>query len=270
MTKTIFITGASTGLGRATTKLFSDRGWNVIATMRSPEAGSDLAAHDRITVLKLDVTRPDEIETAVREAIGLGGVDVLFNNAGYGLAGPLEGTTDAQLVRQVDTNLLGVIRTTKALLPHLRDKGAGVIVTTTSIGGHIALPFNSLYHATKWALEGWSESMSFELGRVGIRVKTIAPGGIRTDFLGRSFDMGQHPAYEADMQKVLAAFTAPEAREAHSTAEEIAEVVYGAATDGEDRVPYIAGKDAVAFLEQRETAGAEGFRKGIRQMVFGD
>ncbi len=270
MTKTIFITGASTGLGRATAKLFADRDWNVIATMRNPEAGADLAAHDRITVLKLDVTVPEQIEAAAEKAIELGGVEVLFNNAGYGLAGPLEGTTDAQVVRQIDTNLLGVIRTTKALLPHMRERGAGVIITTTSIGGHIALPFNSLYHATKWALEGWSASISFELGRVGISVKTVAPGGIKTDFLGRSFDVGQHPAYAEDMQKVLGAFTAPEALEAHSTAEEIAEVVYGAATDGEDRVSYIAGKDAVGFLEQREAAGAEGFRKGIRQMVFGD
>lgn len=120
----------------------------MIASMRNPEAGRDLAAHERITVLKLDVTVPEQIEIAAKEAIELGGIDVLFNNAGHGLAGPLEGMTDEQLVRQIDTNLLGVLRTTQVFLPHLREKGDGVIITTTSIGGHIALPFNAPYHAT--------------------------------------------------------------------------------------------------------------------------
>ena len=270
MAKTIFITGASTGLGRATAQLFAERDWNVIATMRKPEAGADLAAHERITVLPLDVTLPEQIEAAATKAIELGGIDVLFNNAGYGLAGPLEGTTDDQMMRQIHTNLVGVLRLTKAFIPHLREKGEGVIITTTSIGGHITLPFNSLYHATKWALEGWSESMSFELGRFGIRVKTVAPGGIKTDFMSRSLDMSQHPAYAEDMQKVLAVFTDPARADAYSSADQIAEVVFGAATDGEDRVTYIAGDDAVAFFGQREQAGAEGFRKGIQQMIFGD
>ncbi len=270
MAKTIFITGASTGLGRATAQLFAERGWNVIATMRKPEDGAGLAAHERITVLQLDVTVPEQIEAAAKKALELGGIDVLFNNAGYGLAGPLEGTSDEQLMRQINTNLVGVLRITKTFIPHMREKGQGVIITKTSIGGHITLPFNSPYHATKWALEGWSESMSFELGRYGIRVKTVAPGGIKTDFLGRSLDMGQHPAYADDMQKVLDALTAPERVSRYSTAETIADVVYEAATDGEDRVTYVAGKDAVEYFNQRREVGAEAFRKGIRQMVFGD
>ena len=270
MAKTIFITGASTGLGRATAQLFAERDWNVIATMRKPEAGAVLATHQRITVLPLDVTVPEQIESAAARAIELGGIDVLFNNAGYGLAGPLEGISDEQLTRQVDTNLLGVIRMTRAFIPHLREKGEGVVITTTSIGGHVALPFNSPYHATKWALEGWSESLSFELGRHGLLVKTIAPGGIKTDFLGRSLDMGQHPAYAEDVQKMLKVFTAPERANDYSTPEAIAEVVYTAATDGEDRVTYVAGQDALGMYEQRKEVGAEAFRKSIGQMVFGD
>ncbi|MEM9191717.1 MAG: SDR family oxidoreductase [Myxococcota bacterium] len=270
MAKTIFITGASTGLGRATAQLFAERGWNVIATMRKPEAGADLATHERITVLPLDVTVPEQIEAAVKQSLELGGVDVLFNNAGYGLAGPLEGISDEQIMRQINTNLVGVLRVTKAFIPHMREKGEGVMITTTSIGGHITLPFNSLYHATKWALEGWSESLSFELERYGIRVKTVAPGGIKTDFLGRSLDMGQHPAYAEDVEKVFSVFTAPERAAAYSTGEEIAEVVFEAATDGEDRVTYIAGKDAAEFFAQRREVGADAFRQGMRQMIFGD
>ncbi|NNC75550.1 MAG: SDR family NAD(P)-dependent oxidoreductase, partial [Acidimicrobiia bacterium] len=141
MPKTIFITGASTGLGRATAQLFAERGWNVVATMRRPEGGADLAEHDRITVLQLDVTVPEQIADATKKALELGGIDVLFNNAGYGLAGPLEGTSDEQLMRQINTNLVGVLRLTKAFIPHLREKGEGAVITTTSIGGHVALPY---------------------------------------------------------------------------------------------------------------------------------
>ena len=112
-------------------------------------------------------------------------VDLVFNNAGYGMAGPLEGSTDEQIVRIVDTNLMGPIRTTKAFIPHFREKRAGMFINTTSIGGLITVPFNSLYHATKWALEGWSESMAFELNQLGIGMKTIEPGGMKTEDFAR-------------------------------------------------------------------------------------
>jgi short-subunit dehydrogenase len=113
---------------------------------------------------------------------------VVFNNAGYGLAGALEGLTDEQIVNLVNTNTLGTIRTTKAFLPHFREKRAGLFINTTSLGGLVSFPFNSIYHATKWAIEGWSESMAFELNQFGIGIKTIEPGGIKTDFFTRSFE----------------------------------------------------------------------------------
>lgn len=268
MARTIFITGASTGLGRATARMFKARGWNVIATMRKPEDGAALA-EEGITVLRLDVTDREQIAAAARQAIELGGVDVLFNNAGYGLAGPLEGTTDEQLRREIDTNLLGVIRTTQAFLPHFREKKSGLVITTTSIGGLVALPFNSTYHATKWALEGWSESMAFELGRLGIGIKTVSPGGIETDFINRSLVLAQHPAYDALVQKVLSVFMDPARRANASTADQIAEVVWEAATDGKDQLRYVAGADARAMWAQRLEVGAEAFRKGIGVMFFG-
>ncbi len=157
------------------------------------------------------MAKPEQIQAAARSALELGPVDVVFNNAGYGLAGPLEGLSDEQLVAQIDTNLLGVIRTTKAFVPHFRERGAGVFIATTSIGGLVTFPFNSAYHATKWALEGWSESLAFELGKLGIAVKTVAPGGIKTDFAGRSLVLAQHPAYAALMDKALAVFSSPSA-----------------------------------------------------------
>jgi NAD(P)-dependent dehydrogenase (short-subunit alcohol dehydrogenase family) len=268
-TKTIFITGSSTGLGRATAKLFASRGWKVIATMRSPDKETELGAVPGITLLPLDVAKLEQIQAAVRSAIGLGPVDVVFNNAGYGLAGPFEGMSDEQLVAQIDTNLLGVIRTTKEFIPHFRERGAGVFIATTSIGGLITLPFNSPYHATKWALEGWSESLAFELGKLGISVKTVAPGGIKTDFASRSLVLAQHPAYAEAMGKVLSMFMAPERNAGRSTAEQIAEVVWEAATDGKDQVTYVAGEDAKALFAQRLSAGAEAFRRVIGQMFLG-
>jgi NAD(P)-dependent dehydrogenase (short-subunit alcohol dehydrogenase family) len=268
MSKTIFITGSSTGLGRATALLFAARGWKVIATMRKPE-GDELAKTPGVTLLPLDVAKPDQIEAAAKRALELGPVDVVFNNAGYGLAGPLEGITDEQLVAQIDTNLLGVIRTTKAFVPAFRARGEGVFIATTSIGGLATFPFNSAYHATKWALEGWSESLAYELGRFGIKVKTVAPGGIKTDFAGRSLVLAQHPAYADLVGRALAVFSDPARQARASTAEQIAEVVWEAATDGKDRVTYLAGGDAKELYAQRIAVGIDAFRKAIEKTFLG-
>ena len=270
MPKSIFITGASTGLGRATAKLFAEKGWNVIATMRDPKKENELQHIENISVLQLDVTKPEQILEAAQTAIGANEIDVVFNNAGYGLAGPFEGTTDEQIVRELDTNLLGVMRVTQAFIPHFREKKSGLFITTTSIGGLITFPFNSVYHATKWALEGWSESMAFELNKFGIGIKTVSPGGISTDFASRSLVVASHPAYQQLMDKVTAAFFNPERAANRSTAEQIAEVVYEAATDGKDKLRYVAGVDANALYTQRLQVGDEVFRKAIGESFFGN
>ncbi|MEJ0104554.1 MAG: SDR family oxidoreductase [Bacteroidota bacterium] len=263
--KTIFITGASTGLGKATAKLFASKGWKVIATMRKPGNEKELNLIDNITLLPLDVTNPAQIKETTQKAIASGNIDVVFNNAGYGLMGPLESTTDEQLTRQLNTNILGVIRVTQAFIPYFREKQNGLFISTTSIGGLITFPFSSVYHATKWALEGWSESMAFELKKIGVGIKTISPGGIKTDFLGRSADMSAHPAYEKWVEKMFAGIS-----EVHFTpAEQIAAVVYEAATDGKDKLRYVAGEDAKALYTQRLQIGDEAFRKQIEQTFLG-
>jgi NAD(P)-dependent dehydrogenase (short-subunit alcohol dehydrogenase family) len=266
--KTIFITGASSGLGKAAATLFAAKGWNVIATMRTPENAQELASLPNVTILPLDVTKPEQITSALKQAVSAGKIDVVFNNAGYGLMGPLEGATDEKIIRQLDTNLLGVIRVIQAFTPHFRETGSGLFITTTSIGGHVAFPFASLYHATKWALEGFSESLSFELAPFGIGVKTVAPGGIATDFAGRSLAIAGHEAYQdAFNHMVSTAFKDADTR--FSSAEEIAEVVYTAATDGEDRVHYVAGPDANAMYVRRGEIGAEAARREIGQAFLG-
>lgn len=259
--KTIFITGASTGLGKATAQLFQQKGWKVIATMRNPEAASDLISLDNVTVLPLDVTDPEQIQAVVNQSLELGDVDVVFNNAGYGLLGPLEALSDDQIVRQLNTNLLGTIRVTQAFTGYFREKKKGMFISTTSIGGLMAFPLNSIYHATKWALEGWSESMAFELNRFGIDIKTVSPGGIKTDFVSRSLDSATGPAYEEMINSLYSVMEGM--MEAASTPEQIAEVVYEAATDGKKQLRYVAGEDAKAFYAQRLELGAEAFREEL-------
>lgn len=269
MSKTIVITGSSTGLGRATALLFAQKGWKVFATMRDPAKETELAKTAGLTLVALDVTNPEQIKAAAKAILAEGPVDVLFNNAGYGIAGPFEGASDEQLQRQLDTNLLGVMRVTQAFLPAMRERGEGQIVTTTSIGGLVTFPFNSIYHATKWGLEGWSESLAFELEPLGIKVKTVAPGGIATDFAGRSIVRTEHPAYAEATAKVAAAFMSPERRALGSSAEQIAQEVYDAVTDDSGRVTHVAGNDARANYARRLEVGVEAFRAGVRQMFFG-
>jgi NAD(P)-dependent dehydrogenase (short-subunit alcohol dehydrogenase family) len=268
MGKTIFITGASAGLGKACAFLFAQNGWKVFATMRKPEDGKDLSANANITVLALDVTDLAQIESVVAEVLKSGKVDVVLNNAGYGLAGPFESATDEQIQRQLDTNLLGTMRVTKAFIPHFREKKGGIFIAVTSIGGLVTFPFNSAYHSTKWALEGWSESLSYELGEMGITVKTVAPGGIKTDFAGRSLVLTEHVAYKSLAEKVLKVFMDPKRQAQGSSAEQIAAVVYTAATDGKSQLRYLAGKDAKMMYRMRKLLGYKFFMKQIRKAFF--
>lgn len=262
--KTIFITGASTGLGKATAQLFQQKGWNVIATMRNPEKETELSQLENVSLLQLDISNLEQIKTVTQQAIALHDIDVVFNNAGYGLSGALEALSDEQIVRQIDTNLLGTIRVTQSFIPYFRNRKNGLFLNTTAIGAFVAFPFVSTYHATKWALEGWSESLSFELGLFNIGVKTIVPGGIRSDF-GRSMEVVPHPVYDEAAKKVHS-FAHPDA---YATPEQIAEVVYEAATDNKDQLRYFAGEDAFSLYNRRLEVGTEAFRKEIRKMIFG-
>jgi NAD(P)-dependent dehydrogenase (short-subunit alcohol dehydrogenase family) len=262
--KTIFITGASTGLGKATAKLFHEKGWAVIATMRRPEEDNELSQLQNVTLLPLDVTDPGQISQTVEKAIGHG-VDVVFNNAGYGLMGPMEALNDDQMERQLNTNLLGVLRVSQAFVPYFRERKSGLFITTTSMGGLFTFPLASVYHATKFALEGWSESFSLEMSLFNVGVKTVAPGGIDTDFSGRSIDAVSHPAYDEALKQVWALFNP----DSFSTAAQIAAVVYEAAIDGKDQVRYVAGEDATALYARHQQIGNEAFRIEMRKNVLG-
>ncbi|GAB3726335.1 SDR family oxidoreductase [Hymenobacter agri] len=251
MPKTVFITGTSTGIGAATVRLFAQHGWQVAATLRNP---ADAKFDDLPTVrtYALDVTEEGAAVRAIEQAhADFGRLDVLINNAGYGLVGPFETATEAQIQQQFATNVFGVFAVTRAALPIMREQKSGVIINITSVGGRTAFPMNSLYHATKFGLDGFSESLWYELAPFGIQVKVVAPGGVATDFATRSLQMTIDPAnetdpYAAQVRNVLAAFGARGG--AASQPEQIAEVIYTAATDGTTQLRYIAGDDAKAIL----------------------
>lgn len=263
MKKTIFITGASAGIGKATAKLFAEKGWTVIATMRKPENENELNLLDNVTLLPLDVTNVDQIKETSQKALTLGDIDVVFNNAGYALLGVLEAITDDQLVAQMETNFFGVVRVTQAFIPYFRKRGSGIFITTGSSAGLMGFPVSSMYDASKFALEGWSESLSYELNEVGISIKTIEPGLVATDIGDRSVFVS-HPAYESLMAKFMALIAHGEDV---TTAAEIAEVVYGAATDGKNTLRYVCGEDAKALYGQRLAEGDEAFRDSIKKLM---
>ena len=260
MKKTIVITGASSGIGKAAAILFAQRGWNVAATMRQPDKETDLAHYPDTKLYTLDVTSPDNVTQAVQQVLAdFSSVDVLLNNAGYGLFGPLETVSEEKIMQQFQTNLFGSMRMIKALTPHMREAGGGTIINVTSIGGLVGLPVNSIYHATKFGLDGLSESLNYELRPFNIRVKVVAPGGVATDFATRSLErtMDGASAYDESLQKVFAAFGQRGGN--YSTGEQIAEVIYTAATDGTDQLRYLAGDDAIAMYDRWKSMSNEAF-----------
>ena len=263
MKKTIFITGASSGIGKATAKLFAEKGWNVIATMRKPENEKELNLLANVTLLPLDVNNPQQIRETAQKALASGDIDVVFNNAGYALLGILEAITDDQLVAQMETNFFGVVRVTQAFIPYFRNKGSGLFITTGSSAGLMGFPVSSMYDASKFAIEGWSESLSYELNEIGVGIKTIEPGLVSTDIGARSVFV-EHPAYADLMSKFLAAIAHGENT---TTAEQIAEVVFEAATDGKNKLRYVCGDDAKNLYAMRLANGDEAFRDSIRQML---
>jgi NAD(P)-dependent dehydrogenase (short-subunit alcohol dehydrogenase family) len=266
MTQTVLITGTSSGLGRATAELFQAKGWNVVATMREPGAETELTRLDNTLVTRLDVEDAGSITSAVRAGLDrFGRLDALVNNAGYGAYGPLEATPMAKIRRQFEVNVFGLLATTQAVLPHFREQRSGVIVNISSIGGRMAFPLGTLYHGAKFAVEGLSESLAYELGTVGVRVKVVEPGGIRTDFGGRSLDFSNDPAiadYQPAVGKVLAVL-GPMMAEGSAPAH-IAGTVFAAVTDGTDRLRYEAGDDGIRMLDARRAADDATFFAGVR------
>lgn len=250
MPQTILITGASSGIGKATAIYFAEHGWNVVATMRTPEKVGDWGQQRNLTLLRLDVLDLATIQQAINDTITkFGRIDAVVNNAGYGLVGPFEASTNEQIKRQFDTNVFGLMNVCRAMIPYFRAQGGGTIINVASMGGRLTFPLYSLYHGTKWAVEGFSESLQFELQPFNIRVKIIEPGAIKTDFYGRSMDVMSKPgltAYDAYVNEAM-----PNMNRFGETApgpEKVAAVIYQAATDGSGKLRYQANSAPLLAL----------------------
>jgi len=269
MPSTVLITGCSSGFGLATAQRFLAAGWNVVATMRSPQQAS-FDSSDRLLLAPLDVTSPASIAAAIERGIErFGKIDVMVNNAGIGLFGAAEATPD-EAVRQVfETNTFGTISMARAVIPHMRAQGSGTIVNVTSSVGIAPMPLVAAYTASKYAIEGFSESLAYEVGLFGIRVKIVQPGlAPTTSFASNSGDgMSERlPAayaefagrYFESMQNYPTAYT---------TADDVATTVYTAATSSDARLRYPAGADSVMLAELRQSLPQQALMAHVRAMT---
>src|SRR5579859_809151 len=263
MKKTVLITGTSSGFGKVAAKLFAKNGWNVVATMRQPESGSDLAELSDVLVTRLDVQDIASIAQAIEAGIArFGRIDALINNAGFGLYGVFEATSREKVLEQFDVNVFGVMDVTRAILPHFRKNKGGLIINISSGAGVFTLPMLSLYCASKFALEGFSESLAYELASQNIMVKIVEPGGVvSTNFGKRSGEEAVQNASLTDYHEFVARINAVFAglRAARlATEEDVAKVIFEAATDGTDQLRYVATTDIAPLVNvRRQTSEQE-------------
>lgn len=250
MKKTVMITGTSTGIGRATALYFQKMGWNVAATMRTPEKEAELNKLPNVRVYALDVLDEAGIEKTIKNTISdFGSLDVIVNNAGYGAVGAFEAASKEQIQRQFDTNVFGVMNVVRAILPYFREKQTGIIINVTSMGGLITFPLYSLYHGTKWAVEGFSESLQYELNSFNIRVKLVEPGAIKTDFYDRSMDLFKKAGLTTYDSYTELTMPNMQAAGANGPGPEIvAKTIFLAASDGKKKMRYSVGSNAPLLL----------------------
>jgi NAD(P)-dependent dehydrogenase (short-subunit alcohol dehydrogenase family) len=214
MSQTVLVTGASSGIGQATARLLAERGFTVFGTARKPSPPSPpdpLSLGKRgkaVTMLPLDVRSDESVRACVEQVVAKAGrLDVLVNNAGYAVTGAAEETSVDEAKAQLETNFFGVVRMVNAVLPGMRAAGAGKIINISSLAGHTAIPYSAFYSASKFALEGYSESLWYELRPFGISVSLVEPGFVNTP-IGEASPAAARPlpAYDATRKRMLAAF----------------------------------------------------------------
>jgi NAD(P)-dependent dehydrogenase (short-subunit alcohol dehydrogenase family) len=269
MPRTILITGASSGYGKAAANLFLQHGWNVIATMRRPQPNIFAAGSDRLMVLPLDVTDERSIKNAIATGVAAhGAIDVWVNNAGIGLASVVESTPDNTVREIFETNTFGVIGACRAIIPQMRKQGQGVIVNVTSSVTIGVMPLVAIYAASKFAIEGFTESMAYELEGFNIKSRLVEPGyAPTTNFTanGTARMQGLIPADYASFARACFARMASYPT-AYCTENEVAEAVLAAATDDGERIRYPAGADSKLLAELRWSTSEPRYLQRMREM----
>lgn len=258
MAKAVLITGTSSGFGEATATYFAERGWNVIATMRNPASSQILRSGENVLVTKLDVEDRATIEAAIEEGVArFGRIDAVVNNAGYGLFSIFESASIEAVRQQFAVNVFGLMDVTRAILPHFRANRSGTIVNITSGAGVIGFPLASLYVSSKFAVEGFSESLSYELGSMGIQVKIVEPGGApKTNFMARTgaesangsqphADYGPFLAHIGKLYGNMTGGSDPDA------VEKVVAAIYEAAMDTSDRLRWTPTNDIQPLVNAR-------------------
>ncbi|WP_380782898.1 SDR family oxidoreductase [Sphingomonas sp. R86520] len=259
-----FITGVGSGLGRAMTEHLLKRGDRVFGTVRKLDTVSDISAQygDRFEVAQLDLTDIDAIRPVVDAAFATGPIDVVVNNAGYGLFGAAEGLSHEQIRHQLDTNLVGPIEIARAALPHLREQGRGQIIAISSYGGQATHPGASLYHASKWGLEGFFDSLAQEVASFGIGVTIVEPGASRTGFRSNAFERigADVDAYRDTPLGHLRTVLTDPARTPNGDPEAMAAAIVENADSGNKELRLVLGSDAQMILDRALSQRLESVR----------
>ena len=260
MPQTVLVTGASSGIGAATARLFHARGFTVFGTTRSASPASS-----EFTMLSLDVTSDTSVKDGIDRILTQAGrIDILVNNAGYVLNGAIEETSVTEARDQFETNFFGIVRTVNAALPHMRHARSGRIINISSLVGLIAVPYSAFYCATKFALEAFSESLWYELEPFGIGVSLIEPGYIRTSISHAARTAaGLLPAYERPRNRVTAAIK--DGVDKGISPDLVAKSIFRAATSRSPRLRYRVGSDAVWLPRLRKAVPWSFFASGLRR-----
>jgi NAD(P)-dependent dehydrogenase (short-subunit alcohol dehydrogenase family) len=256
------VTGCSTGIGRATAVELTKRGFEVVATARRPETLKDL---DVAAALALDVDSDESVKTAVAAA---GQIDVLVNNAGFGVVGPVESVPLADVRRMFETNVFGVIRMIQAVVPQMRERGAGTIVNVTSLAGRVAPPFDGFYSATKFGVEGLSEALHYEVGHYGIRVVLIEPGVFETAFGDNATHVGMEGGHYDELATQWEASRGKlPANDASAGPETVAAAIADAIEAKEHKLRHPVGADAELVATVRAQLDDASFEATMRETL---
>ncbi|MDZ4667761.1 MAG: SDR family oxidoreductase [bacterium] len=267
--KVAIITGANSSIGHQIIRVFLENNWQVHATLRSKRKNKNLIVHNNLVYHEMDLECPRTVSKTIAK-IGRKEekIDVIINNAGFVLSGPFESYTEKQIRREMNVNFMGTLLTIKAVLPFMKKQGYGCIVNVSSICGLTSFPLFSLYHASKWALEGFSESIRYELEPLGIRIKLIEPGGVKDNDTSSKVELGELPSLDYEnLMKAVHQNTSwfP----GFSTAAQVAELIYIASIDQSNKLRYIIGQESSIFLKERfEGFANESFIDKMKNRIF--